>query len=65
MSELTERLTTRMLSSSLCSTANCSARDDVEHGRVAGVVGDLERDQVGLGGDADVGAARRVARRRG
>ena len=49
-----------MLSSSLCSTANSSARDDVEHGRVAVVVGDLDRDQVGLGGDADVGAARRV-----
>ena len=36
-------------------------RDDVEHGRGAGVVGGLERDQAGLGGDADVGAARRVA----
>ena len=35
-------------------------RDDVDHRRVAGVVGDLERDHVGLGSDADVGAVRRV-----
>ena len=38
-------------------------RDDVEHRRVAGVVGDLDRDQVGVGGDADVGAV--VPGRRG
>ena len=34
--------------------------DDVDHRRLVGVVGDLERDQVGLGSDADVGAVRRV-----
>ena len=39
--------------------------DDVEHGRVAGVVGGLDRDQVGLGGDADVVAAAAGRRRRG
>ena len=37
------------------------AVDDVEDGRVALVVGGLDRDQVGVRGDADVPAVERVA----
>ena len=61
MSELTDRLTTRMLRSSLCSTTNCSAVMTSSTVESPSSSADLDRDQVGLGGDADVGAARRVA----
>ena len=35
-------------------------RDDVDHRRFVVVIGDLQRDHVGLGSDADVGAVGRV-----
>ena len=50
-----------MLNSRLVVDDERDAVDDVEHGRVAGVVGRLDRDQVRLRRDAEVPAAERVA----